>query len=283
MMNNVAGLHNLSSTREILGVEVADYTFTEALSTLRIMAEMPFGQTVVAFLNANNSNLAFEDPSSREILRKQLVLPDGHGVDLASRLLLGSNFPDNLNGTDLIPAWFTYLAEPKRIGLIGARPNVLQAAANNFRQHTPWHEFIEISDGYIDDEQSLQVMEKVGPLKLDILVVAMGSPRQEKWIDKHVKPEHARVVVSVGALFDFMSGIVPRAPKWVRDLRMEWLFRLCQEPKRLWRRYLLGNPMFLMRVIKQCYRRPTLRKESNQIGAEYDAKPNPPAHPKFMK
>jgi len=87
MTNNAAGLKNLFSTREILGVDVADYTFKEALSTLRIMAEMPFGQTVVAFLNANNSNLASEDPGYREILRKQLVLPDGHGVDLASRLL----------------------------------------------------------------------------------------------------------------------------------------------------------------------------------------------------
>ena len=91
MLNNVAGLQQTFSTREILGVDVADYSFAEALSTLRIMAEMPFGQTIVAFLNANNSNLATEDPSYREILRKQLVLPDGHGVDLASRLLVGSS------------------------------------------------------------------------------------------------------------------------------------------------------------------------------------------------
>ena len=255
MLNNVAGLQQTFSTREILGVDVADYSFAEALSTLRIMAEMPFGQTIVAFLNANNSNLATEDPSYREILRKQLVLPDGHGVDLASRLLVGSGFPANLNGTDLIPAWFTYMAEPKRVGLIGARADVLKAAAHNFRKHTPWHEFIEISDGYIDDDQSVQVMAMVGSLKLDVLVVAMGSPRQEKWIDKHVKPDHARVVVSVGALFDFMSEIVPRAPKWMRDWRFEWIYRLYQEPARLWKRYLVGNPLFLIRVIRHCYRR----------------------------
>ena len=92
MTNNVAGLQNIFSTREILGVNVADYSYAEALSTLRIMAEMPFGQTIVAFLNANNSNLASEDPAYREILRKQLVLPDGYGVDLASRLLAATTF-----------------------------------------------------------------------------------------------------------------------------------------------------------------------------------------------
>lgn len=248
MMNHVSGLQFLSTTRDILGVQVANFTFAEALSVLRVMAEMPVGQTIVGFLNANNSNLSVNDNHYKSALDKQLVLPDGHGVDIASYVLTGSAFQANLNGTDFIPAWLTYMSEPKKIGLLGAKPEVLKDAAQAFRQHTPWHEFVEIADGYIDDEQSKSVLENVAKLGLDILIVAMGSPRQEKWIDKHVKPEHARVVVSVGALFDFMAGKTPRAPKWVRDLRIEWMFRLYIEPSRLWRRYLIGNPWFLLRV-----------------------------------
>lgn len=248
MMNHVSGLQFVSTSRDILGVQVASFTFAEALSVLRIMAEMPVGQTIVGFLNANNSNISADDKLYKHALDKQLILPDGHGVDIASYVLTGSVFPANLNGTDFVPAWLTYMSEPKKIGLIGAKADVLKNAAKAFRQHTPWHEFVEISDGYIDDEQSKAVMEPVHGLGLDILIVAMGSPRQEKWIDKHVKPEHARVVVSVGALFDFMAGKVPRAPKWIQNLRVEWLFRLYIEPSRLWRRYLIGNPLFLMRV-----------------------------------
>lgn len=249
MMNHVTGLQFLTSTRDILGVQVSDFSLAEALSVLRVMAEMPVGQTKVAFLNANNANLTVDNPGYREVLAKQLVLPDGHGVDIASYILTGSAFPANLNGTDFVPAWLTYMAEPKKIGLIGARPHVLKLATERFRKHSPWHEFVALSDGYMSDEQSLQLMQTVEPQKFDILIVAMGSPRQEKWIETFVKPEHARVVVSVGALFDFMAGEVPRAPKWMRDLRVEWMFRLYQEPARLWKRYVIGNPLFLCRVL----------------------------------
>jgi len=144
----------------------------------------------------------------------------------------------------------TYITRPMRVALIGTRKTTLMRAAENFRQHAPWHEFIPISDGFFDREKSDEIMEQVRDAKVDILLVAMGSPAQEKWIDRHVGPGHARLVLSVGALFDFVAGDVRRAPLGIRRLRLEWLYRLLQEPTRLWRRYILGNPVFLYHVMR---------------------------------
>ena len=79
----------------------------------------------------------------------------------------------------------------------------------------------------------------------------MGVPRQELWIARHIDARHCTLPIAVGALLDFLSGTVPRAPLWMRQLRLEWLFRLWVEPGRLWRRYVVGNPLFLLRVIRQ--------------------------------
>ena len=79
----------------------------------------------------------------------------------------------------------------------------------------------------------------------------MGVPRQEFWIAKNITPRHCTMPIAVGALLDFLSGAVPRAPAWMRRLRLEWVFRLIIEPGRLWRRYILGNPVFLARVVRQ--------------------------------
>ena len=92
-------------------------------------------------------------------------------------------------------------------------------------------------------------------LRPEILLVAMGVPRQELWIERHITAEHCTLPIAVGALFDFMSGAVPRAPSLMRQLRMEWVFRLMIEPMRLWRRYVLGNPIFLVRVLREKFLR----------------------------
>ena len=84
-----------------------------------------------------------------------------------------------------------------------------------------------------------------------MLLVAMGVPRQELWIARHIDERHCTLPIAVGALLDFLSGAVPRAPLWMRRLRLEWLFRLVVEPGRLWRRYVVGNPLFLVRVVRQ--------------------------------
>src|SRR5262249_25813018 len=153
-----------------------------------------------------------------------LVLPDGIGLDIASRVAHGMSFPANLNGTDFVPALLTYMDRPMRVGLIGGTRAVVERAAENFRWHAPWHEFVVISDGYMDEAQRAAVAEEALGLGLDVLIVGMGTPLQEKWVAAHIRPEHARMVLTVGALFDFVSAKVPRASALVRTLRLEWAF-----------------------------------------------------------
>lgn len=253
-MNHISHIKSAAvSRRGILGLDVSCFSYGDALAFANQMASLPLGQTVISFLNANNANIMYEDADYREILSRQMILPDGIGVDIAATFVYGDKFPANLNGTDFVPALLTYMDRPKRIGLIGGMMDVAEKAALNFKRHAPWHEFFVVSDGYFDDADSGRIIERVEALKLDVLMVAMGSPIQEKWVDAHVRPEHARLVLCVGALFDFIGEAVPRAPLALRRMRLEWLFRLLIEPKRLWRRYILGNPLFILRTLRQAF------------------------------
>ena len=247
-MNIVSNMAVFSSQREVFGLPVCDLDWSEALSFVSSLADMPLGQTVVSFLNAHNANVMLSDGDYRQALGRHLVMPDGIGVDVASLATFGRMFPANLNGTDFVPALLTYMSTPKRVGLIGARPGTLERARDNLASHAPWHEFIALHDGYFAEEQSAAIVEDIRLKKLDILLVAMGTPRQEKWIDRHIRPEHARLVIGVGALFDFVAGDVPRAPGIVRKMRIEWLYRFIQEPRRLAGRYFVGGPIFLAHV-----------------------------------
>lgn len=240
----------------ILGMAVHDLGWNQALALLEHKLTARRGFTHIAFLNANNANVMVADPEYRDVLRRCLVLPDGIGVDIAAHFLHGGRFTANLNGTDFVPAALTFIAKPLRIGLLGATSEVLEAAAVNFRKTTPWHEFIEISDGYFDRADPALILKRIEAARIDLLLVAMGTPLQEKWVDRHLTAEHARVVISVGALLDFVSGRVARAPRWIRRLRSEWLFRLWLEPSRLWRRYVLGIPVFLAHVLLHRMRQP---------------------------
>lgn len=240
----------------ILCMAVHDLGWNQALALLEQKLTARHGFTHIAFLNANNANVMVRDPEYRDVLTRCLVLPDGIGVDIAAHFLHGARFTANLNGTDFVPASLTFIAKPLRIGLLGATSEVLEAAANNFRKYTPWHEFIEISDGYFDRADPALILKRIEMARIDLLLVAMGTPLQEKWVDRHLTDNHARVVISVGALLDFVSGRVARAPRWIRRLRSEWLFRLWLEPSRLWRRYVIGNPVFLGHVLLHRLRQP---------------------------
>lgn len=235
--------------RAILGVPVVALPWDGAIETMHAMiAGKRFA--LITWLNAHNANLAHENDDFRQALARFLVLPDGVGVDIASKLLHGAPFPANLNGTDFTPALLQAQINPLRVGLIGARPDVVEKAASSFRQLAPQHEFRVISDGFFrtaDEPRILEILKNFHP---HILLVAMGVPRQEMFMAKHLTAEHCLLAFGVGALFDFRAGAVPRAPRLVQKLRLEWLYRLAQEPARLWRRYIVGNPLFLLRVMR---------------------------------
>lgn len=249
-MNLIAAAEELARKKNMFGISVFDLSWASGLSLMAQYAATPDSHVKVSFLNANNVNIMLQDSAYFDVLQHHFVLPDGIGIDMAAKMLDGEAFAANLNGTDFIPALLTYMETPRRIGLIGAKPGVLAGAIASFRKHAPWHQFIPVADGYFDTEELPVILERLAQAEIDILLVAMGTPLQEKWIEQHINQSHARVVFGVGALFDFVSGTVPRAPAWMRKLRCEWIYRLTREPSRLWRRYIVGIPVFLLHVFR---------------------------------
>ncbi len=233
----------IASQRDILGLPVCDLGWADAFAFAEEVATLPFGQSVIAFLDAANGNRMMRDPEYRAVLRRQIVLPEGEGVDLASRLLHGRSFPASLSGAAFVPALLTYLSRPMRVALIGGDRVSLARAAEALRGHAPWHVMIPITDGGFDAAQSDEIMERVRAAKADILIVAMGSPAQEKWIDRHVGPGHARLVLSAGGLFEALAGGVRRVPVAGRKRRLDWLRRFLRRPN-------LADPLFLQHVLR---------------------------------
>lgn len=251
-MNVHSAIHRDGSIPQkvIVGVAVASLSWGDAIAVLQ---HRIFGGhfTKVGFLNAHISNIACSDRRLMSAMADFLVLPDGVGVDVAARVLYAEPFPANLNGTDFIPALLKATERPLSVGLIGAkRANVEQAAAA-LKRMTVQHSFHVVSDGFFSPLDESKILGALEALKPDILLVALGAPKQEFFIADKITERHTTMPFAVGALFDFLSDAVPRAPAWVRKLRLEWLFRLAVEPGRLWRRYLLGNPIFLFHVFRQ--------------------------------
>ncbi|MEF2552359.1 WecB/TagA/CpsF family glycosyltransferase [Aurantimonas sp. A2-1-M11] len=236
--------------RRIAGIAVADLTGDAAIR--RLEAELSAGgaPTRLAFLNAHCVNLVRRNASYRQALQECLVLPDGIGVDLAAQLLYGARFRENLNGTDFVPRLLAALERPCRVALIGGAPGVAERAGARFREIAPRHDYTAVSDGYFDAAAQPGILAALERARADIVLVAMGVPAQEIFIARALDFRHGRLFVGVGALFDFCAGNVSRAPKMIRRLRMEWVWRLALEPARLWRRYILGNPAFLLGILR---------------------------------
>ena len=236
--------------KTILGIDVCDLSFAQASDLL--YADLADGaHRRIAFLNANTANIACADAGFRTVLDGFTVLTDGIGVDLAAKLIYGHMFKANLNGTDFIPELIASAPHPLRIGLYGARPGVAEKACAALAVRDSRHEFRALGHGYLDAGARSDMLDDLRVWKADIVLVALGVPVQEKWIAENLTGDHATLVFGVGALFDFLAGEVPRAPEWMRRTRMEWVHRLAIEPMRLGRRYVVGNPLFLARALRQ--------------------------------
>lgn len=204
----------------------------------------------LAFVNAHLANMACDDARIHGALSGFLLLNDGAGINIASRLLHGRAFPDNLNGTDFTPFFLDRCSTSLDVFLLGARPSVLARAAKVFAGRWPRHRLVGYQDGFFSEAEEGRVVDVIRKARPHLVLVGMGNGIQERWV-KRLVPEIALSAWGVGALFDFLAGEVRRAPLWMRWLGAEWVYRLVLEPRRLWRRYLLGNPKFLFRVLRE--------------------------------
>jgi len=204
----------------------------------------------VTFCNAHTVNLARRDADFRDLLRGFTVLNDGVGVDVASRALFGEAFPENLNGTDFTPHLLGAAGRPLAIYLVGSKPGVAEDAARVIASRYSHVTVVGTRDGFFRAAEEPALIEDIRRSGADLILAAMGQPVQERWASR-AAAQLSRPVLCVGALLDFLADRVPRAPATVRRLRLEWAYRLAQEPGRLAGRYLVGNATFLGGILKQ--------------------------------
>lgn len=205
----------------------------------------PKRTTVVSFLNQHAFNLAWTDPAfCEDLLRSELLLRDGVGMAACLRLL--ARAPGlNMNGTDLIPQLVAAFAG-RRVAVAGTDQPYLERAVQHLREQGL--DVVCSIDGFGGEDRCMATIAAARP---DLVILGMGMPRQERIAARLAgELERPTLIVNGGAILDFMGGRFPRAPQWLRRIGLEWLYRLLKEPRRLWRRYVLGGGQFLWRVLR---------------------------------
>jgi N-acetylglucosaminyldiphosphoundecaprenol N-acetyl-beta-D-mannosaminyltransferase len=242
---------------DIFGIEVETDPPAQLLRRILRFADQD-GRRRVSYVNAHVLNQSQSHPELREALRSSdLVYCDGYGVRLAARLI-GLPVPHRMTGADWIWGAAALCEESGRsLYLLGSDPGSSAEAAAALARWYPRLDVRGTHHGYfgLGSDHSERVLEHIAEHRPDVLLVGMGTPQQELWVHRNRDRIEAPVVWTVGALFDYVAGRVPRAPRWLADNGFEWIFRLAVEPRRMWRRYLLGNPTFLFRVLGERRRR----------------------------
>ncbi|MEQ8768235.1 MAG: WecB/TagA/CpsF family glycosyltransferase [Planctomycetota bacterium] len=236
----------------MLGLELRDCTLSEAADAISLAATHQGLSQVVSFVNAHCYNVARRSDAYRRALRAATwLLPDGTGVRWAAKLF-GHTLRANPNGTDLFPL-LCDRAETRghRLFFFGAKPGVADRMARALKITWPDLLIAGTWPGDFQPGKSGQVIEAIRVTRPDILFVAGGVPLQELWIEQYRPHLEVPMILGVGGLFDFYAREVSRAPSVLRRSGLEWTWRLLQEPQRLGRRYLLGNPDFLIWILSQ--------------------------------
>ena len=241
---------------EIFGISFINGTFYKVIELLE-NAFLMRKKTNFSFLNAHSINLAQKNLDFKNaLLESDYVLPDGIGVKIAC-MLAGFKVEENLNGTDFLPHLLTFLQKKKlSIYFLGSKPGVVERMCRKLAHTHPDLKIAGCHHGYQKNIRAeLSIIKNINKTKPDVLLVGMGSPLQELFVSRHKDILQTKIIMSVGGLFNFYSGDIPRAPLAFRKIGLEWAFRLYQEPWRLWRRYLIGNVAFLYRAGVWAFRR----------------------------
>jgi exopolysaccharide biosynthesis WecB/TagA/CpsF family protein len=212
----------------------------DALISKCLVSDAP---QIISFLNAHGLNVCYRDTEfTAAVLQSDIILRDGIGMQLLFKALK-SDAGLNMNGTDLIPEILDR-ARGHTVGILGTSEPHLSKAAELLKQ--AGHNVVICADGFQDATSYLTVIEQYRPR---VIVLAMGMPKQEL-VALYLKENatYNPIIINGGAVIDFIAGKVQRAPRWMRKAYMEWIYRLINEPKRLFKRYVIGNLVFLLRI-----------------------------------
>lgn len=231
-----------------MDLSINNVTKTQALTMMFEHMEK-IGPVEMHFVNAHCINVAAKNSDYHAVLKgSKALFADGTGLRKAGKKL-GHPIVDNVNGTDLFPLICSECKNKnKKIFLLGGKPGVAQKSATWSEEYVDGTIIAGFSDGFFDDANT--IIKEINDSKADLLLVGMGVPRQELWLHEHLSQIKVPVVMGVGGLFDYYSGTIPRSPLWMRSIGIEWVWRLLMEPKRMWKRYIIGNIAFLIRVEK---------------------------------
>jgi N-acetylglucosaminyldiphosphoundecaprenol N-acetyl-beta-D-mannosaminyltransferase len=236
----------------LLDVRVHRVTMTDVLSRLGNWVEAG-GTHQIVTVNLDFVRLARADMEFRTALATaDLAVPDGMGVVWAARLC-GASLGERVTGVEIVERSAALAAKRGySIFLLGAEPGVAEGAAAELRRRHPG---LRIAGTYappmgpFSDEEDARMLEMVRAARPDMLFVAFGAPRQDLWIHRHRHELNVPICVGVGGTFNFLAGRVPRAPRWMQNTGLEWAHRLLQNPRRLWRRYLVHDAPIFMRFV----------------------------------
>lgn len=229
----------------VLGVKIDRESMQE---TVRKIQEAVEKRQVTRVITANPEliDAAGKDARLKQLINSaQVVTPDGVGVVWAAKWF-GYPVAERVTGIDLVENLFPVAAEKGwRIFFLGSKPGVAECAAQKVAEKYPGFTWLA-EHGYFTREEEPALIEKIQRFKPDLLLVGLGAPRQEFWMFSH--RNLATVTIGVGGSFDALAGINKRAPKWVQEIRLEWLYRLLKQPQRLKRQLVL--PRFAWQVIR---------------------------------
>lgn len=230
----------------ILGVDVDAVTMAEAVDVVRRAMDTRAG-VMVATANAEMLMRATHDEELRHILNASaLVVPDGAGTVWAARHL-GHAMPERVAGYDLAQELLRCApAEGLRVYFFGSAPGVAEKAKAKAEQLYPGIEIVGVRNGFFSPADNAAIIAEIRTARPDLLLVALGVPKQEKWIAAHLAELDVPVAIGVGGTLDVMAGVMKRAPHWMQKAKLEWLFRGLMQPKRAGR--LLALPKFVLKV-----------------------------------
>ncbi len=238
-------------TNEIFGIKVANVSYNELLKYIKDTIDSN-KRRIITYVTANSLNIIYKNYEVKEIFDKfNIIHPDGIGTFLAIRFLYGiKNIENKITGSDFYPILIRAAIRYKwRLFFWGDEKDVLERIQNQY-------EGMEIC-GYYEGYNiiSSKIIQNINMSKADILIVGMGCPLQESWIIKVKDKLNVKVILAVGDGIKIFANVRNRGTKLFRNIGLEWAFRLLSEPGRLWKRYIIGIPLFILRIIKLYLRR----------------------------
>lgn len=240
---------------KIMNTYVNAISMEETISEIeKIIEKKKPTQHVV--INASKVNLMEKDPKLRKIVNScPLINADGASIVWAAKRL-GIPLKERVTGCDLFQK-LVVVAEEKgyKIYLFGAKEEVVKKVKAIFEEKYPDIQIVGYRNGYFTEADEPEIVKDMAESGADMMFVAFSSPKKEYWVNKYIKQLNIPFVMGVGGSFDIVAGVTERAPKWWQDHGLEWLYRFIQEPRRMWKRYIIGNAKFVALTYKYKFKK----------------------------